>query len=769
MSRRILNLFGRLSRVQRALPGLVALAVAVSSASPSAFHAAITFDDPHVATWVGQKTAFADYDHDGDVDVLTRIQYQNFLYLSTNMGNGTFAQDQIGSADSAIFADVNGDGWVDIVTASTSAGLQVRLNDHGGWFTNVQTIANSDFAPAQAMWDVVAADVDHDGDLDLMTSSYRTNERFNLLLNDGTGHFSMGWQSPAIPGIETVFIGFADLNGDGFADFVALGNNKDSNIWINDQHGAFLGAEAFSGTEEGWCAGIGHQSAAIADVNGDGRNDLVIKEYQWAPACADGFMRTSWYENTGDMNHFVRHDITAATGGDTGSGIAVGDLDGDGDVDLVASNGVNNATLQPSAFENDGHGNFTLAAWASPVNRADGYQVWANDFFLHDMNGDGKLDLMTSGYYGGLAFYNVTVGGGPTDTTPPAIAATVTGTIGNNGWYTSDVTVTWTVTDGESAATSTGCAAQSVTADTAGVTFTCAATSDGGSASQSVTIKRDATRPTISSTRTPAANVNGWNSTNVAVNFTCADALSGMASCAGNTTVSTEGAGQLVTGTATDLAGNQAFADVSPINIDKTAPAVSVTSPANGATFTLNQNVTAAYACTDALSGGATCVGSVAAGSVLNTASVGAKTFTVTSADAAGNTKTATVTYQVVYGFSFLQPTAGATIKAGEDLDVEFRLTTATGVSVRNAVATVSVNGGPSLGQAKADDGKYEFELKTKGLSAGSLTITVTLSDGTTHSVVVVLKAKHADGDKCDHELGKNGHKKNDGCDHERR
>jgi len=49
----------------------------------------------------------------------------------------TSALQDGGAADSAIFADVNGDGWVDIVSASRSTGLQVRLNDHAGWFTNV--------------------------------------------------------------------------------------------------------------------------------------------------------------------------------------------------------------------------------------------------------------------------------------------------------------------------------------------------------------------------------------------------------------------------------------------------------------------------------------------------------------------------------------------------------------------------------------------------------------------------------------------------------
>jgi len=88
------------------------------------------------------------------------------------------------------------------------------------------------------------------------------------------------------------------------------------------------------------------------------------------------------------------------------------------------------------------------------------------------------------------------------DTTPPVITPTVTGTLGNNGWtgtlgnngwYTSDITVSWEVTDAESDITFTdGCQTTAVTTDTLGVTFTCSATSGGGPASQSVTIKRDA-------------------------------------------------------------------------------------------------------------------------------------------------------------------------------------------------------------------------------------------------------------------------------------
>jgi len=94
----------------------------------------------------------------------------------------------------------------------------------------------------------------------------------------------------------------------------------------------------------------------------------------------------------------------------------------------------------------------------------------------------------------------------PSDTTPPVITPNITGTLGNNGWYTSNVTVTFAVSDAQSPVTSKSAACDAsnqVTSDTDGVTFTCTATSAGGTSSQSVTIKRDATPPTLNPTVSP--------------------------------------------------------------------------------------------------------------------------------------------------------------------------------------------------------------------------------------------------------------------------
>jgi hypothetical protein len=98
-------------------------------------------------------------------------------------------------------------------------------------------------------------------------------------------------------------------------------------------------------------------------------------------------------------------------------------------------------------------------------------------------------------------------GGTTTDTTAPEITADVQGTKGNDPWYISNVDIHWTITDDQSTITSTsGCEDVTISQDTdsTGRTITCKATSAGGDAEQSVTIKRDATAPTVSLVGGPA-------------------------------------------------------------------------------------------------------------------------------------------------------------------------------------------------------------------------------------------------------------------------
>ncbi len=228
------------------------------------------------------------------------------------------------------------------------------------------------------------------------------------------------------------------------------------------------------------------------------------------------------------------------------------------------------------------------------------------------------------------------------DATPPVITPTVTGAVGSNGWYTSDVSLTWTVTDeGSTVSNTSGCGPATITTDTAGVTFTCEAASAGGTAQQAVTIRRDATAPIVT-TGTPdrAPNAAGWYSAPVTVAFTGQDATSGIAGCTAPTYDGPDSATASVPGTCTDNAGNTSGAQRYPFKYDATKPMLTPTVSPDP--VTQGQTATASAGASDALSG----VASSSCDSV-DTGSVGSASVQCSATDNAGNVATGSASYTV--------------------------------------------------------------------------------------------------------------------------
>jgi hypothetical protein len=150
------------------------------------------------------------------------------------------------------------------------------------------------------------------------------------------------------------------------------------------------------------------------------------------------------------------------------------------------------------------------------------------------------------------------------DQTPPVVTATVTGTLGTNGWYTSDVVVHWNVVETDSDLFEVPCANGAQTTDTTSSVFNCFASSGGGETTEHVVIKRDATLPSISIAQ-PQAHSYRQGQT-VAIQFSCSDATSGVASCTANQVgllnTTTLGTFSFVV-TAVDHAGNMSQSSVS--------------------------------------------------------------------------------------------------------------------------------------------------------------------------------------------------------------
>lgn len=232
----------------------------------------------------------------------------------------------------------------------------------------------------------------------------------------------------------------------------------------------------------------------------------------------------------------------------------------------------------------------------------------------------------------------------PSDSTPPVVTPTVTGTEGLGGWYTSDVRVRWDVTDGESAVTTPECVTTVVDTDTGGATISCTAKSTGGTTTRSVTVKRDTAAPVISGS--DLTNTIWRNTSLVSPEFTVSDATSGLTGDSPakfTLTASAESAGAdsptTVSRTVADQAGNTATRVLSAL-IDKTAPTVSgsATTPPN-ANGWYRGDVTVAFSCSDGLSG--------LSGSCAETATVSTEGSSLSASrtvtDRAGNSATATV------------------------------------------------------------------------------------------------------------------------------
>jgi hypothetical protein len=251
------------------------------------------------------------------------------------------------------------------------------------------------------------------------------------------------------------------------------------------------------------------------------------------------------------------------------------------------------------------------------------------------------IDAEGTGDFAATRTYSVTI----SDGTPPVIgyAFDPPAPDGSNGWYVGDVDVDWTVTDPESAISSTGCNDTTLSSDTAGASWTCSAASTGGSNSVTTAIvKRDATPPTITTAATTAPDGNnGWYVSPVTVSFTCNDALSGIASCPADQVLNSDGNPVSSTAqTATDNAGNaSAPSNVVAVKIDRTPPtlAPSVPSP-----ILVGQSASASPNASDATSG----IASSSCGP-LDTSSRGDFSTTCSATDNAGNSRTVQLDYTV--------------------------------------------------------------------------------------------------------------------------
>ena len=312
------------------------------------------------------------------------------------------------------------------------------------------------------------------------------------------------------------------------------------------------------------------------------------------------------------------------------------------------------------------------------------------------------------------------------DPTPPLVVPSIAGTVGANGWYTSDVVVSWAVTDAESALTSsTGCTATPVVAD-GSTSFTCAATSAGGTTAQDATVTRDATAPEL--TVSPALSVAATSAAGATVNYaapSAADLTSGVAAVSCAPVAGLFPIGQtLVTCTATDNAGNTKAGRFTVTVSDTTPPVVaSVLVGTLGANSWYTSDVTVSWDVTDPDTG----ITSTTGCATTTIATDGVAITATCSATSAGGTTTRSV--------SFNRDASAATLSVPANIAVNADSWDGATVTYAPATAADPVSGIASVVCTPATGATFPIGITTvvcvttnnAGLpSSGAFTVTVT-------------------------------------------
>jgi len=316
-----------------------------------------------------------DFDADGDFDLATTRSGAfesdgiDSVCILMNNGDGTFAlpsKYSVGDFPSLTNADLDKDGDIDLAAADYFTNtIYILLNNGAGVFLLASSFASGGINPHK----LCASDLDGDGDFDLAVPNSGSSN-ISVFMNNGNATFV----SPLLytTGTRPHAAISADLDKDGDYDLVVTNNGSASvAVMLNNGKGIFAQRVDYP-------VGLFAQSLSLADYNGDGCLDLAV------PNAGPATPYVSVLIGNCDGTFKPKVDWT----GCRPHTVASADYDLDGDIDMAVTNNECNSV---SVFLNGGNGTFTLHS-TLPAG------IGTQHIVAKDFNGDGKIDLAASNF-----------------------------------------------------------------------------------------------------------------------------------------------------------------------------------------------------------------------------------------------------------------------------------------------------------------------------------------------------------------------------------
>jgi hypothetical protein len=341
--------------------GSVQIDTPITSVTPAPTGGSLSIVDSEQRLGSGRSwdVSLGDLDGDGDLDAVVANSAEGVdsseVWLNDGRGFFTLLAQNLGYGMGLALGDLDGDGDLDFFKVGWEQAGEVWMNNGAAIFTDTGQRLG-----IEGGFDAVLGDVDKDGDLDVLIAHEKED---TVWINDGNGSFADTGQR--LGTTYTAAADFCDVDGDGDLDALTVGWSEPGRVWLNDGLGSF--------SDSGQILTPGHvhiHGMGVGDIDGDGAPDAFLA----------GSPNQIWLNDGTGIFHRSEQELDSFAG----DSVAIDDLDSDGDLDVYLAVGDWSGSAD-KIWLNEGNGRLRDSGLTLS-------NVFSSGIGLGDLDGDGDMD-----------------------------------------------------------------------------------------------------------------------------------------------------------------------------------------------------------------------------------------------------------------------------------------------------------------------------------------------------------------------------------------